>query len=127
MIVDGSAVVAILREEPGYERVEACLAVAEKAGIGAPTLVESSMVLCARLGPSGKTLLARFVTEADIDAIDFTAEHWSVAADAFLRYGNGRHPASLNFGDCLTTRSASSPANRCSASATISPAPTWSW
>ncbi|HZD00338.1 MAG TPA: type II toxin-antitoxin system VapC family toxin [Actinomycetes bacterium] len=78
------------------------LAASEQAGIGAPTVVETSMVLCARLGRAGKTLLARFLEEAEIEVVEFTAEHWTVAADAFIRHGKDRHQAGLNFGDCMT-------------------------
>ncbi len=102
MIVDSSAIVAILLKELGYERLRDGLAAAEQASIGAPTVVESSMVLCTRLGRAGKTLLARFLEEAEIEVLEFTADHWTVAADAFIHYGKGRHPASLNFGDCMT-------------------------
>jgi ribonuclease VapC len=102
VIVDSSAIIAILLKEPGYERLRDGLAVAERASIGAPTVVESSMVLCVRLGRAGKTLLARFLEEAEIEVLEFTADHWTVAADAFIHYGKGRHPAGLNFGDCMT-------------------------
>ncbi len=64
MIIDSSAVIAILLKEPGYERVRDRLAASQNAGIGAPTVVESSLVLCSRLGHAGKTLLARFLQEA---------------------------------------------------------------
>lgn len=102
MIVDSSAVVAILLKEPGYEVLQDHLTSTPRAGIGAPTLVETSLVLSARMGPIGKSLLARFVQESGLEVVDFTADHWTVAADAFNRYGKGRHPAALNFGDCLT-------------------------
>jgi ribonuclease VapC len=59
-------------------------------------------VLAARLGIAGTTMLARFCQEADLAVVPFGAEHWPVAADAYIRYGKGRHPAALNFGDCLT-------------------------
>lgn len=102
MIVDSSAVIAILLQEPGYERSLDRLAASDQAGIGAPTLVESSLVLCSRLGRAGKTLLARFLQEAEIEVVELTADHWTVAADAFIAYGKGRHRAGLNFGDCMT-------------------------
>ena len=102
MIVDSSAVIAILLKEPGYERVRDRLAASERVGIGAPTVVESSLVLCSRLGHAGKTLLARFLQEAEIEVVEFTADHWTVAADGFVAYGKGRHRAALNFGDCMT-------------------------
>jgi ribonuclease VapC len=102
VIVDSSAVIAILLKEPGYERLRDILAASEQARIGAPTVVESSMVLCARLGRVGKTLLARFLEEAEIGVVELTADHRTVAADAFIRYGKGRHCAGLNLGDCMT-------------------------
>jgi len=102
VIVDSSAVIAILLKEPGYERLRDGLAASEQASIGAPTVVESSLVLCSRLGRAGKTLLARFLEEAEIEVVEFTADHWTVAADAFIHYGKGRDRAGLNFGDCMT-------------------------
>lgn len=101
MILDSSAVIAILLKEPGHEGLRERLATSERARIGAPTVLETSMVLCARLGRGGKTLLARFLEEAEIEVMEFTADHWTVAADAFIRYGKGRHRAGLNFGDCM--------------------------
>lgn len=102
MIIDSSAIVAILLKEPDHEELLQQLAPAEYVGVGAPTMVETSMVLQARLGEVGKSLLARLAQEAGFDIIDFTAEHWTMAADAFVKYGKGRHKAALNFGDCLT-------------------------
>jgi ribonuclease VapC len=102
VILDSSAIIAILLREPGYERIRERLAASERIAVGAPTVVESSMVLCSRLGRAGKTLLARFLQEADVEVMEFTAEHWTVAADAFVAYGKGRHRAGLNFGDCMT-------------------------
>ena len=103
MIVDSSAVVGILLREPGWEELLDHIARADPApGIGAPTLAETGIVLAARLGIPGKTLLARFIQESGMRQVAFTMDHWTVAIDAFLRYGKGRHPAALNFGDCLT-------------------------
>jgi ribonuclease VapC len=102
VIVDRSAVIAILLKEPGYERLRDRLVASEQVGIGAPTVVESSLVLSNRLGHAGKTLLARFLQEAEVEVVEFTADHWTVAADAFLAYGKGRHRAGLDLGDCMT-------------------------
>jgi ribonuclease VapC len=102
VIVDSSAVIAVLLKEPGYEHLRDRLAASEQVSIGAPTVVESSLVLCSRLGHAGKTLLARFLQEAEVEVVEFTAEHWTVAADAYIAYGRGRHRAGLNFGDCMT-------------------------
>jgi ribonuclease VapC len=78
------------------------LAAAKQVSVGAPTVLESSLMLCSRLGHAGKTLLARFLQEAEIEVVEFVADHWMVAADAFLAYGKSRHRADLNFGDCMT-------------------------
>ncbi len=103
MIVDSSAVVAILLREPGWERLLDDVVTSDPPpGIGAPTLVESGIVLAARLGVLGRTLLARFIQESGMRRIAFTDDLWAVAIDAYVRFGKGRHPAALNFGDCLT-------------------------
>jgi ribonuclease VapC len=101
VIVDSSAVIAVLLRQPGYEPVLEELAREPGAGIGAPTLVETGVVLAAKLGVTGRTLLARFLHESGLVVVPFGEEHWSVAVDAFARFGKGRHPAGLNFGDCL--------------------------
>lgn len=102
MILDSSAIVAILLREPDHEALLERLASTETAAVGTPTLTECGIVLSARLGAQGKTLLARFVEEATLSVIPFTTEHHLAALDAYLRYGKGRHAAALNFGDCMT-------------------------
>jgi ribonuclease VapC len=102
MILDSSAIVAILFQESGYEAVLDKLVTAVEVGIGAPTLVECSIVLSARLNQDARGLLARFLEEANVTIVPFTDAHYGTAAGAWLKYGKGRHPAGLNFGDCLT-------------------------
>ena len=102
MIVDSSAIVAVVVEGPGYEPALEKLVTAREPGMGAPTLVETGIVLRAKLGPAGRTLLAACLDELSIRPLPFLPEHWLVALDAFTRYGKGMHPAGLNFGDCLT-------------------------
>ena len=102
MILDSSAIVALLLGEPGHEELLERLRRPEAVGVGAPTLAETAIVLGARLGVAGRTLLARFVEENEVVVVPFGREHWQAAVDAFLRFGKGRHPARLNFGDCLT-------------------------
>ncbi len=101
MILDSSAVVAILLRERGYDRLLDAVAGAPALGIGAPSAVESSLVVAARLGPRARPLVADFIREGAIDVLPFLEEHTAVALDAYLRYGKGRHKAALNFGDCL--------------------------
>jgi ribonuclease VapC len=102
LILDSSALVAIIRREPGHDALVDCLADAPAAGVGAPTLVESGIVLSARMGLIGRTLLARLVQDAGLTVVPCSAQHWTVGVDAFVRFGKGRHSAALNFGDCLT-------------------------
>lgn len=102
MVVDSSALIAVLTAEPEGRRLIDRLSTATTIRIGAATLVETGIVLVARLGLPGKTLLARFVEESGAEIVPLGDQHWSLAVDAFTRYGKGRHPAALNFGDCLT-------------------------
>lgn len=102
VIIDSSAVIPVLLREPGHGPVLDRLLEGDRIRIGAPTLVETSMVLVSRVGIVGKTLLARLLEESATEIVEFTADHWPVALDAFSRSGKGRHPAALNFGDCLT-------------------------
>ena len=102
MILDTSAVVALFLREPGHERLHAALAKASQPGIGAATLAEAAIVLSSRLQEDARPLLARFLTEAGVVVVPFDETHYAAAVGAWLRFGKGRHPAQLNFGDCLT-------------------------
>lgn len=102
MIIDSSAVVAVFVQEPGYETVARAIAGAPEKGIASPTLLECGIVLSSRLGQDVRGLLARFIREADITIMPFTEAHFDTALGAWLRYGKGRHPAALNFGDCIS-------------------------
>lgn len=107
MIVDSSALVAIILEEPGHDELIDAVEEADTVGVGAPTLVEASVVLAARTGPVGITLLRRVVDDGEFAVVPFTRAHHSAAVDAFLRYGKGYHPARLNLGDCFSYATAS--------------------
>ena len=102
MIVDTSAVVAIVLEEPGYEVMLQKLLAARSKGIGTPTLLEACLVLAPRMRPGSVQVLDGFLRRLHVEPIAFTESHWRAAAEASLRFGKGRHPAALNFGDCLT-------------------------
>ena len=102
MILDTSAIVAIALKEPGFEKLLAKLAVAGNVGVGTPTLTETAIVLSARMHQDARGILSRLLMEGGIVTVPFGEVHFSVAVDAWLRYGKGRHPASLNFGDCLS-------------------------
>ena len=102
MIVDSSALLAIVFREPGHEAIVDRLIRADATAAGAPTLAETGIVLSARLGAAADGLLERLLDEFGIQEIPFGEIHWREAVDAYRRYGRGRHPANLNFGDCLT-------------------------
>lgn len=102
MIVDTSALVALVLREPGYEGILSKLADATRPGIGTPTLAELGIVLTARLGTDPQSIIVRLLDELEIEEVQFGAAHWREALAAFGRFGRGRHPARLNFGDCLT-------------------------
>ena len=101
MILDRSAVVAIMLREPGWEHLLARMRDAPRLGIGAPTLLEAGIVVSARVGDDARGRLARLLLESGIVVLPVTDAHFGVAMEAWLRYGKGRHPAALNFGDCL--------------------------
>jgi len=101
MILDSSAIVALFLQEPGHEQLRHKIGAATFVGISAATLVETALVLSARLKRDMRGSLARFIEESGAIIIPFTDSHYSLAVSAWLKYGKGRHPAALNFGDCL--------------------------
>lgn len=102
MILDSSAVVAILMEEPEAEDLLAKLRQPDPIGIGVPTLVETSIVLTSRWRKDSVPILEKFLSELGALVLPADEAHWRVASEAFLRFGKGRHPAALNFGDCMS-------------------------
>jgi ribonuclease VapC len=102
LILDSSAILAAMLEEPGYAGILDRISDAQGVGVGAPTFVESAIVLSSKLGRDARPRLNEFLREAEAEVIPMGPEHIDAAVDAFLRYGKGRHPAALNFSDCLT-------------------------
>lgn len=102
MILDSSAILEVLFRGPEHAEVLARMRAAEVLAAGAPTLAETGIVLHARLGEASRGLLERFLDEFGVAEIPFGEVHWREAVEAFRRFGRGRHPAGLNFGDCLT-------------------------
>ncbi len=102
MILNSSALIALIFKEPGHEQIMEKLTGAEYLGIGNPTLAETGIVLTARMGHLSKSLLTGMLQELGINEIPFSQVHWREAVEAYQRFGRGRHPARLNFGDCLS-------------------------
>ena len=101
MVLDSSAIVAIHLREPGHERLIDRIDAAEVVVVGVPTLLETAMVLTTRLGHDARPMLFAFLRRLDAEVVPFNQEHLDAALSAFIRFGRGRHPASLNFGDCM--------------------------
>ena len=102
MIVDTSALVAIVFREPGFEAIIDKLGTSGSIGVGTPTLVETGIVLTARLHRDGRPIVTGLVREFDLVEVPFGEAHAREAIRAYLHFGRGRGAANLNFGDCLT-------------------------
>jgi ribonuclease VapC len=102
MIVDSSAIVAILKGEKEQVRLIRALAAASVVRVAAPTWVETSMVLRGPLGARLDAVLSGIERQFAIEFVPFEREHVGVAVDAWHRYGRGQHAAKLNFGDCIS-------------------------
>ncbi len=106
LVFDSSAVLAILRKEPGHEQLQRAIERAEVLAIGAPSLFETVMVALGRFGSEGEALVEQFLGDLKVEVLPFDNRHWRTATDAFRRYGKGRHSAGLNYGDCMAYASA---------------------
>ena len=101
MTIDSSVLVAILFSEPGYLDLVDAMLQADVVRVGAPTLVETGVVLAGRRGtPAGRELFD-LVRELGITVVPFGEAEWQAALQAYGRFGRGRHKAALSFGDCL--------------------------
>lgn len=102
MIVDTSALVAILQDEPERTSFIDLIDSAAALKISAVSFVEVSMILESRYGAEGLLSLDRFLDRAGIEVVAVDARQALEARRAFSRFGKGRHPAGLNFGDCFS-------------------------
>lgn len=102
MVLDTSAVIAILFDEPDAERFEAAIADAPGPVISAASLLECSIVVEARYGEEGGRELDLLLFKAQIGVAAVTAEQVELARTAYRRFGRSRHRAGLNFGDCFS-------------------------
>ena len=101
MTLDSSALVAILFGESGHLDLVDRILGADLVRVGTPTLVETCIV-CAgrrRTDPLGEVEV--LLQELGVTVVPFGEREWKAAVDAVLQFGRGRHPARLNFGDCL--------------------------
>jgi ribonuclease VapC len=109
IIIDSSALVAILRREPEADSFLEIIAAADRCLLSAVSLLESSLALAGRSGDASSWIeLDALVAQAGIEVVPQDAALTEAARVAFLRYGKGRHGAGLNLGDCAVYALASS-------------------
>lgn len=102
LVVDTSAAVAVILGEPGSDELAGHLDDALVRLMPAAIRVELGIVIEARLSPGGQDVVDRFLRDAKIEIVPVDAELAARAMSAWRRYGEGRHRAALNFGDCFT-------------------------
>ena len=102
MVIDTSALLAILQDEPERRGFNEAIESAETRSISAANFVETSVVVESRYGPEGVRDLDLFLSKAEINVIPVDLDQAFLARKAFAQYGRGKHPAGLNFGDCFS-------------------------
>lgn len=101
MTLDSSALLAILLGEAGAVDLVDQILEADTARVGSPTVVETAIVLSSRRGKPSLNEVVELIEELGVAIVPFDTLQMSAAVGAFERFGRGRHPAALNFGDCL--------------------------
>lgn len=102
MVLDTSAILAILQDEPERRKFNEAIEAAETRSLSTASFVECSMILESRYGADGVRDLDLFIAKAQVSLVPVDEEQADLARRAFRKYGKGRHPASLNFGDCFS-------------------------
>lgn len=102
IVVDSSALIAVLLAEPGHEACLRSLADSDQSVISTANVLETIQVASSKLGDSGRHRVEILIAETLISVAAFDEPQLGHAIDAFMRFGRGRgHPAKLNFGDCM--------------------------
>jgi ribonuclease VapC len=101
MVIDTSAVLAILLDEPERRTFNEAIEAAASRSISAASWVEASMVIEARKGAEGLRDLDLLIERARIEIVPVDRDQGILARRAFSRFGKGRHAAGLNYGDCF--------------------------
>jgi len=101
MIIDTSAVLAILFDEDDAARFTGAIAGADRRAMSAANFLEAGIVIDNQLGPAAGRQLDALLARAQIEIAPVTREQAEIARQAYLDFGKGHHPARLNFGDCL--------------------------
>jgi ribonuclease VapC len=102
MVIDTSVIVSIMLEEEGSEEFLLKLGEADSRKISAISYMEASMVLITKRGEGVEKILDTMLAEGQIAIVPVSVVQAQIAREAFRRFGKGRHPAGLNFGDCFS-------------------------
>ena len=102
MVIDTSAFLAILKDEPDRRLCTEAIEAAASRRTSAATFLEASIVVQSRYGAAGIQRLDMLLESARIEVIAVDAAQARVARQAFVDFGKGRHPAGLNYGDCFS-------------------------
>jgi len=102
IVVDTSAIIAILYREAEFDQFVQLITDSDSCFLSAVSYFEASMVLIGRATPEAGIELDSFLERVGIEFVPFDQEQAKRARDAFARFGRGRHPARLNFGDCVS-------------------------
>ena len=102
MVIDTSAIVAILRNEPQAAKLERALVASRVRLVPATCVLEARMVLVGRRGEHALAEVDLWLSKIEADIIPVDADLVDLATQAWLIYGKGRHPAALNFADCFS-------------------------
>ncbi len=108
MVIDTSALLAILQREPERRTFIEAIEAADAVRMSVATFVETSIVIDSRYGPEGLRDLDQFIAGANIELIAVDHRQAHLARSAFSRFGKGRHRAGLNYGDCFSYAAAMS-------------------
>jgi ribonuclease VapC len=102
MVLDSSAIIAILLKEPEAVQFATAIEESDTVLLSAASLLEASIIIESRLGPDGTRDLDLFLYRAEIEVVAVDRAQVDIARTAWRKYGKGRHPASLNYGDCFS-------------------------
>jgi len=102
MVIDTSAIAAILFDEPDAPALEGKIANDPMRLMSAATFLEATIVIEARLGDPGGREFELWLHRAEVEILPVDAEQADMARRAWRRFGRGRHPAGLNYGDCFS-------------------------
>lgn len=101
MIIDTSALLAILFDEQDAARYADAIAGADQRAISAANFLEAGIVIDNQLGPAAGRQLDALLARAQVEVAPVTREQAEIARQAYLDYGKGRHPERFNYGDCF--------------------------